>query len=321
MWPAYRRLLLKSSRPILVGPWRSEVGFEALYWLPFLHKLIQDGIAPERLIPITRGGAAVWYGTPTGLELYAMREPQDVRVENRLQSKKTGMQKQFHVTPWDRSVLQDAAKTLGLTKYHVLHPSWMYQTFDPFWQGQRGIDWLADRANFNFLAPPPLPDGVTLPEKFVAVRFYLRATFPGDGQTVKFAHKVLRHIAAQWPIVLLNSETHADEHLDLDVKSLPNVTKLRDLISMTPETNLAVQSAVLARAVGFVGTYGGLAQLALRFARPTVSFFKDWNYTAMAHKHLADGISLRTGIPFIVHATKDVPMLRSVLPDIMNPKA
>jgi hypothetical protein len=293
------------------------VGFEALYWLPFLEKLKMDGIDPHRMIPITRGGAAVWYGTPTGLELYAMRSPQEVRVENRIQGMKTGLQKQIAITAWDRDVIKDAAKTLGLTHYHVLHPAVMYQLFEPFWNGQRGIDWLAPQGQFGFGPPPPLPDGVKLPEQFVAVRFYLRATFPNDGHTIKFAHKVIRHIADQWPVVLLNSNTHADEHLDIEVKGHPRIQQLSDLISLTPETNLAVQSAVLARSVGFVGTYGGLAQLALRFARPSVSFFKDWNYTAMAHKHLADGISLRSGIPFLVHAIKDVAMAKSVLPDIM----
>src|SRR5690349_23710512 len=79
-WPAYRQRLLRSKLPILVGPFRSEVGFEAMYWLPFLERLRADGIAPDRMIPITRGGAAAWYGTPTGLELYAMRSPRDVRV-------------------------------------------------------------------------------------------------------------------------------------------------------------------------------------------------------------------------------------------------
>jgi hypothetical protein len=273
------------------------------------------------MIPITRGGAAVWYGTPTGLELYAMRTPQEVRVENRVQAMKTGLQKQTTFTKWDHDVIQDVAKTLGLTKYHVLHPSWMYRLFDPFWCGRTGIDWLAEQAQFGFNSPPPLPDTVKLPEQFVAVRFYLRATFPNDGATIKFAHKVIRRLADQWPVVLLNSETHADEHLDVDIKGHPNVMKLRDLAPLNPETNLAVQSAVIGRAGSFVGTYGGLAQLAQRLGRPSLSFYKDWNFTAMAHKHLADGIALRSGIPFIVQTVRDVGLVQSVLPDIMKPHA
>src|SRR5690606_3605400 len=36
--------------PIVVGPWTSEVGFELLYWIPFVHWFARSrGIAPSRL--------------------------------------------------------------------------------------------------------------------------------------------------------------------------------------------------------------------------------------------------------------------------------
>jgi len=33
------RHIAASKRPIVIGPYRSEVGFEALYWLPFVQQL------------------------------------------------------------------------------------------------------------------------------------------------------------------------------------------------------------------------------------------------------------------------------------------
>ena len=317
-WPAYRQRLLRSKLPILVGPFRSELGFEALYWLPFLAALRDAGVKAERMIPISRGGAAAWYGTPTGLELYAMRTPQEIRIENKIQARKTGLQKQVRVTAFDRAILADAAQTLGLKHYHVLHPVWMYRTLAPYWEGWRGLDWLVQRTKYDVLPPPPLPDVLTLPDQFVAVRFYFRSTFPVHDVTVKCATAIVQQLAAQRPVILLNSDTHADEHQDLDIATgaIPNVTRLKDLIPLTDETNLLVQSAVLARAVGFVGTYGGVAQLALRFGRPTVSLYLQWHGTALAHKHLADAMSVRSGIPFTVQAIKDMPMIRSVLPDL-----
>src|SRR5689334_25417524 len=75
LWPLKRQQLLRSKDPILVGPWLSEIGFEALYWIPFLQRLIHDGLDRSRLIPISRGGAAAWYGTEQGLEVFAMRSP------------------------------------------------------------------------------------------------------------------------------------------------------------------------------------------------------------------------------------------------------
>lgn len=324
-WPAYKRLLQRSSKPILVGPWRSEVGFEALYWIPFLQSL---GIAPERIIPISRGGAAVWYGTPTGVELYDLCEPKAVRIENMLQHAKTGLLKQTRFTKFDREIIRSAAKQIGLTDYHVLHPAWMYQTLTPFWNGTTGLEWVWPRLtqitekdgkqfrSLQHIRPAGLPEGVTLPEAFVAARFYLRATFPHTDATIQCTRECLRQLAANQPVILLNPGVHADEHLDLPIKDIPNVHYLSEFVKTEPRDNLAMQSAVLARAVGFVGTYGGLAQLALRLGKPSVSFYWDWQGTALAHKHLSEALSLQTGVAFLTVRLMDVALLKAVLPDI-----
>lgn len=310
-WPAYRQRLRHSSKPILVGPWLSEVGFEALYWLPFLDAL---GIPKERLIPITRGGAAVWYGTPTGLEVYAMRSPEDVRVQTKLRAQQTGSVKQHACSRFEQGILTDAAATMGLQRYHVLHPSWMYQTLAPFWMGERGHEWLARRTAFSILPAPPLPGGVTLPERFVAVRFYLRHTLGPHAKP--FVKAAVERIAAQVPVVILQSDFMADEHSDLELRG-PNITNLRDVATWTPETNLAVQSAVLARSEVFVGTYGGFAQLALRFGRPVVSFYEQWGGTMLAHKYLSDTLALASKIPFHCLDIHQLGLLQSVTPTVV----
>lgn len=290
------------------------MGFESLYWIPFLAKLRHDfGIAPERLIPITRGGAAIWYDTPTGVELFAMRTPQDVRVENRLQQQRTGLLKQTHVTPFDRQVLRDVAETLGLRRYHTLHPAWMYQTLEDFWEARRGLTWLQDRVRFT-----PLPtfklDSVTLPPAFIAVRFYFRSTLPATPSVVAFAKHAIRRLAQTQPVVILTSGHVLDDHLDYLPKDVPNLTVLSDLIPMTPQDNLAVQAAVLQRALGFVGTYGGMAQLALRLGKPSVSVYDEWHGTAPPHKHLSEALARQMGVGFNVVRIGDVPQLQAAFP-------
>ena len=50
-------------RPIVVGPWQMEVGFELLYWIPYLRaELASLGIPKERVIAVSRGGVDSWYG-------------------------------------------------------------------------------------------------------------------------------------------------------------------------------------------------------------------------------------------------------------------
>lgn len=317
-WPAYLKLLQSTDWPILVGPWRGEVGFEVLYWIPWLEKLKAHGIDPARLIPISRGGAAVWYNTPQGLELYAMRTPQQVRVQRRIDFFDTKVQKQITVGAFDQQVLNDAADTLKLgRKYHVLHPAWMYHCLAPFWTGRRGGWWLIKRAKFPGLPVPALPQAMRLPEAFVACRFYGRETWPWADKAVRQATEaILLKMAAQHPVVLLNNDTNADEHADLPLPKHPNLIHLSDLVEMRPETNLAVQSAVLRRAQGFVGPYGGLAQLALRVGCQTVSFYRHWGGTAMTHLHLSQILATQYNVGFDCIRLQDVPKLLAVCPDV-----
>lgn len=294
-----------------------EVGYEALYWLPFLDALrARLQIDPARVIPISRGGAAIWYNVPRGLELYAMRPPQQVRVQNWIQFQQTGWMKQQRVSDFDRGIYQDAAATLGLKKYLTLHPAWMYQTLTPGWNGERGPAWLQQRVRFQSI-PAPVVNGLTLPDRFVAVRFYFRPTFPASPQAASFAKATIAHIAKHTHVIILNSGLHVDDHFDYLPKDRENVTVLSEVVPLTAENNLAVQSAVLGKATGFVGTYGGMCQLALRMGVPSVSFYNEWHSTAIAHRHLSETLALQMGIPFLVHKIGDLALLQSITPTVV----
>jgi len=54
--PASFGLHAGDSRPVIVGPWLMEVGFELLYWIPYLRaQLTKFNIPKERVIAISRG--------------------------------------------------------------------------------------------------------------------------------------------------------------------------------------------------------------------------------------------------------------------------
>ena len=314
LWPLYRKRLQYSNLPILAGPFRGEIGFEVLYWIPFLRRLMKRyRIAPERVIPITRGGASLWYGGPQRLDLFYLRTPQLVRVENRIQHATYQQLKQIVVTSFDRQVLRDAAHQHGFKKYLVLHPAWMYACLRPYFAGAMSLAALEQHCLFETIPTPALPDDVTLPTPFVAVRFYLRHTFPGHPLLVQFAQESVKMMAQNTAVVLLNSGIHADEHVDIPIPDQPNVYRMTDC-RVTPQNNLALQSAVIGRALGFVGTYGGLAQLALRLGKPSVSYYHEWGGTSIAHKHLADALALKNTIPCLVLKVGELPVLQSVVP-------
>ena len=46
---------------VIAGPWTGEVGFELMYWIPFLAWLVEQGLGGQRLVVVSRGGAGLWY--------------------------------------------------------------------------------------------------------------------------------------------------------------------------------------------------------------------------------------------------------------------
>lgn len=316
-WRLFARHLAASRHPILVGPWRSEVGFELLYWIPFLHSLRERyGIHRDRLIAVGRGGSAAWYDTAGTADLYERMSIGEARVYSVQASRQTGSLKQNAPEAWERHVCALTAHGLGLTKYHVLSPSWMYRLVAPFWEGRQPLAWLDQYLLHAVKMPAPAlaPEiAAKLPPRFVAMRWYARPTWPLREDLRLWMRHAVEAVASQTPVVLINAGMHTDDHADIALGKIPNVFNLGELAPQTPLNNLAIQSAVIARASAYVGTYGGMAQGAMRWGVPTVAYYDQFGQTAPAHLHLTQSISLRTGVPFIAGQPGSVDRLLASL--------
>ena len=80
------RLLRTPSDLIVVGPWLSEVGFELLYWAPFVRKQLgRYKVDPERVLVISRGNASGWYQPFTGryVDIFDLCTPREFYEANR----------------------------------------------------------------------------------------------------------------------------------------------------------------------------------------------------------------------------------------------
>ena len=126
-----------------------------------------------------------------------------------------------------------------------------------------------------------------------------------------WTRRLVEAVSTRLPVVLVDSGRHLDDHADIHYGDLPNVFRLSQLTPMTDLDNLAIQSAVIARAQGYVGTYGGMAQGAMRWGVPTVSFYDQFGATSPAHLHLTQALSLKTGVPFLCLKPGDI---EAVLP-------
>jgi len=258
----------------VVGPWLGEVGFEVLYWIPFLHWLFEHHqIPPSQVTVVSRGGVAAWYDGLCGqyVDVFDSLTPEEFRrATMELWAQTGGLQKQVTVRPWDEQVL-DTTVGDGWRDEALLHPQLLYRLFRNVWQGALPLrDFLGRAIHRPWTAPEP---GIELPEEFTAVRFYFRDSFPDTPENREVVHDVVERLAERRPVVLLNTGVVVDEHLDAEPP--PSDRVLRPLDGVEPSRNLAAQSAVVARARLFVGTYGGLAHLAPFYGVPTIGFASD----------------------------------------------
>lgn len=270
---ALRRLqqLARREGPVLVGPWTGEVGFELLYWAPFVRWAVAKfGIDPSRITLLSRGGTASWYGLEGTryLDVFELSSPDEFRRET------AEAKKQRTLRLFDRTLIRRAVQSLG-GRPGVLHPAIMYALYMPYWKQQTSRRWVEQFADFRKIVPPPVP-GLQLPRDYVAVRFYFSECFPDTPSNRSVIAGLLDSLTAETDVVLLGAGVQVDDHHDFRMGRAERVHAVEPL--MRPETNLAVQTAVIAGARAFVGTYGGFAYLAPLCGVDAVALYSERTY-------------------------------------------
>ena len=261
-------LLGRSDRPIVVGPWCGEVGFELLYWIPFVQWLVERArIEGQRLIVVTRGGASVWYRglTNRSVEIFDLISADAFRDH-------AATWKQHQISTFDRQLLAGAIAAAGIRRARLLHPQVMYRLLTAYWKGEAVLEPIgAFLRNGPLPAPPPHPVTNALPAEYIAAKFYFSQSFPDTATNRAFVQQRIAAAAEQMPVVLLSAGAQLDDHRDALIASgariLTIATNVRD--------NLAAQSAAVAGARGFIGTYGGFSYLAPLYGVDSLSFFSD----------------------------------------------
>ena len=278
-WRIERELaaLARGRGPILAGPWLSEVGFEVLYWIPFL-RWLEDRyrIDRERVIAVSRGGVSSWYDdvATTYVDIFDQMDPETFNQRNaeRRDSGESGGHKHKRQSALDEDLLGAVKRELGADDALVCHPRLMYVLFDQFWSGNRPLDLVMSRTRHRLLSIRPAAD-VRLPERYVAAKFYTGTALPDTPEYRQALRRLVTHAARSMPVVLLDTGLKTDEHEDYLFDDLPNVFSVRQ--QLTPQTNLAVQTAVIAGSQGFIGTCGSLAWLAPMLGVDTIAVYAD----------------------------------------------
>jgi len=276
---------VRGDTDVIVGPWTGEVGFELLYWIPFLTWLAGQGPGGRRMVVVSRGGAAPWYRHLTSRYVDAL----DLMTPDAFREATAGKKKQYDPRrALDLDLIGQARERLGLGEAPVVHPAAMFRLFMPLWRKQATVELVESFAGYGPMTPPDppaddLPAG--LPADYVVAKFYFSKAFPDSAANRAFVADTLGRIARQVPVVALSTTVRLDEHSDVETRSGSGVFVVD--AHRRPQVNLAVQTALIARARGFIGTYGGFAYLAPFYGVPSLSFFSRRSGFEAHHLELA----------------------------------
>jgi len=269
------RAAAAGSEPILVGPWLSEVGYEALYWVPFLRWFTrQYDVDPDRVVAISRGGVATWYGGIASryVEQFDLFTPGEFAARNAARRGEAD-QKQLALSGFDEEILSRARARLGIDRAAVCHPATMFQLMRQFWLGNDSLQSVLEYTEYEPIATRAQVELPKLPDRFVAVKFYTGRALMDTPQHRQRLRAFVARLAQRDPIVALNTNLSLDEHADYVFQDVPGVITLDGW--MTPQNNLAVQTEVIRRATRFVGTCGSLAWLAPMLGTDTLAVYAD----------------------------------------------
>lgn len=276
---------------IVAGPWLGEVGFELLYWVPFLAWFARRfDVAPERLVVVSRGGTAAWYEPFAAgyREIFDHFDQAEFRRRHDERVAVHGEQKQTRLLAFEHDLLVRLAG--DIRDRSMLHPSTMYRLFSPYWWGHVDEQWVHRFTCYRRLCAAP-PPAVVPRAPYIAVKFYFNDCFPSSARNRAFVRTLLQQLAERGPVVSLTTGLNLDDHGGGDVHAL-GVTTLP--AGIDPRNNLALQSAVVAGSAMFVGTYGGFSYLAPFHGVPSVAFYESPD--GFSPRHLALARSALAGI-------------------------
>jgi len=277
--------LAGGSKPIVIGPWLGEVGFELLYWIPFVAWFTDTfRVNPDRLVVISRGGVESWYRHLAGRyrDAFDYLSPSAFSFEHQQRTAELGEQKQTRPTAGERSLVENVRRDLALEDAGVLHPSAMYRILRQYWWGHASVDWVYRHARYRQLLPSPAwPDRR---DRYVAVKFYFNDCFPATIANRAFVAETLSRLTRDDRVVSLSTGLQLDDHHACEAE-LDRVEKLRGTVE--PRNNLDAQTAIVAGARSFVGTYGGFAYLAPFYGVPSTGIYSREEGFSRRHLELA----------------------------------
>lgn len=273
---SHTSLNFNKNSVIFLGPWLGEVGPELQYWIPFIQKLLKgDLFKRQKIIAVSRGGVDVWYANITSnyIDLFDHLSPgeyQKIRSEVLKNS-----QKQVNIHPMEKLLIEKIAKHEKITSYHLIHPSFMWKTIVRWLQEKITLDKMLYTLDFQPITSiipqyKKYIDSLKLPKQYFVVRFYTNSVFQVTNGVLAELNELISMISRTKPVILLQTDYNLDDHKTIKLSTNNNVIKIES--KLPNRINLGIQTELVRRSEGFIGTNGGFSILPGMLGKPVLSF-------------------------------------------------
>ena len=265
-----RNRVKTSPRRVWFGPFVGEVGYELLYWRGYVAASIERlGLHPAEVGVISRGGVRGWYSAMASnySDLYLIGGKALV----------DDLQTDTYPIAFDHRHKR-LVKILGGSRRYWIHPNLMHQAIAEF---KSFPDRLGGLENVIVHRPITGEDLLRenpevartwkamlrkLPREFVTVKFYSGSNL----NNIEFADHIARALVAvgrDVPLIGLGMTVSTTSHMDWTSKFM----QIQEVMGgIDSSINLGIQSLLISRSMGFLGTYGGFSYLPLYLRVPTL---------------------------------------------------
>lgn len=283
--------LLQDNKPVIAGPYISDIGIEILYWIPFLRWLIKNyNLSKNRLITISRCGTDIWYNELNGKHIDICDFLEEKEFFFMINQRIVNGIKQFTITEIEKDILNKITEKIKVDDYYLVHPSLMFNVFLPIWKQKLPADFIKNYTiykHFPFLKEQFQIDRV--PKDYIAVNFSFCPQFPNNSQNRFFLENLLAELCKEYKIINLNTGIQIDRHIDFDFES-DKIINIKNLVNY--KNLLKVQTDIISNARLFIGTHSGISFLAPLIGVKTLNIYSEMNAgTFPVHFNILNTIS------------------------------
>jgi len=260
---------------LIIGPWYSEIGYELLYWLPYLWKRFATDIKKyERIIVISRGGVGAWYSWIKRSE-YVNIEDIDSKFLNKIYTERRhgSFQKQMKFSAYDKELLDKFFNKYSINKKDcdILDPSFIFLSIWGFLLEEKGVKSLKPILHKNFkFSKLDVKNYFNELQPYIAIKIYSNSCLDIDDNSNFYLKKISlifqRLKKLNYNFVLLDfdiKDDHSQLKLNNEIFDEFNIKRMSQMIDdIDFKNNIGIQSQIMKFSKFTLTSYGGFSYLA-----------------------------------------------------------